>query len=57
MVVSALLNLDFDIERKLTQEFRMLGANVLISPSNARINGSGPAEVMSENEVLAALAA
>ncbi len=25
-VISALLNLDFDIERKLTQEFRMLGA-------------------------------
>ena len=32
MVVSALLNLEFDIEHKLTQEFRMLGANILVSP-------------------------
>ena len=30
-VVSALLNLDLDIERKLTQEFRALGANLVIS--------------------------
>jgi putative ABC transport system permease protein len=34
-VTSALLNLDLDIGRKLTQEFRMLGANLLISPSHA----------------------
>ena len=32
-VISALLNLQFDIERKLTQEFRILGANVVIAPS------------------------
>jgi putative ABC transport system permease protein len=31
-VISALLNLDFDIERKLTQEFRALGANLVIAP-------------------------
>lgn len=30
-VISGLLNLDLDIGRKLTQEFRMLGANVVIS--------------------------
>ncbi|HEV2221565.1 MAG TPA: ABC transporter permease [Candidatus Acidoferrales bacterium] len=30
-VVSALLNLDLDINHKLTQEFRSLGANVVIS--------------------------
>jgi len=30
-VISALLNLQFDIERKLTQEFRTLGANLVIS--------------------------
>ena len=34
-VVSALLNLDLDIERKLTQEFRALGANLVISSSRA----------------------
>src|SRR5580704_8928919 len=31
-VSSALLNLDLDIERKLTREFRTLGANVVIAP-------------------------
>jgi putative ABC transport system permease protein len=30
-VISALLNLQFDVERKLTQEFRLLGANLVIS--------------------------
>jgi putative ABC transport system permease protein len=56
MVVSALLNLEFDIERKLTQEFRMLGANALISPSNAaQATGIGPAELMSESDVSGAL--
>ena len=32
-VISALLNLQFDAERKLTQEFRVLGANVVIAPA------------------------
>jgi putative ABC transport system permease protein len=31
-VISALLNLQFDIERKLTQEFRTLGPNIVIAP-------------------------
>jgi putative ABC transport system permease protein len=35
-VISALLNLQFDIERKLTQEFRVLGANVVIAPAQTR---------------------
>jgi putative ABC transport system permease protein len=30
-VISALLNLQFDVQRKLTQEFRALGPNVVIS--------------------------
>ena len=34
-VISALLNLQFDVERKLTQEFRLLGANIVISPGNS----------------------
>src|SRR5580704_9552384 len=34
-VSSALLNLDLDIERKLTREFRTLGANVVIAPRQA----------------------
>ncbi|HEV2289057.1 MAG TPA: FtsX-like permease family protein [Candidatus Acidoferrales bacterium] len=34
-VISALLNLDLDINRKLSQEFRSLGANLIISASNA----------------------
>jgi putative ABC transport system permease protein len=54
-VISALLNLEFDIERKLTQEFRTLGANVVISPGRAAAV-SGPestaAALMDSSEVL-----
>src|ERR1700686_3512040 len=32
-VCSALLNVNLDAERKLTQEFRTLGANVVIAPA------------------------
>jgi putative ABC transport system permease protein len=39
-VISALLNLDIDIGSKLTQEFRTLGANVVIAPRQAQ--GSMP---------------
>jgi putative ABC transport system permease protein len=38
-VISALLNLDLDIGRKLTQEFRLLGANLVISSSRAADSG------------------
>jgi putative ABC transport system permease protein len=31
-VTSALINLEFDLEHKLTQEFRTLGANLVIAP-------------------------
>jgi putative ABC transport system permease protein len=31
-VISALINLDLGVERQLTQEFRTLGANVVVSP-------------------------
>jgi putative ABC transport system permease protein len=41
-VISALLNLDLDIGRKLTQEFRMLGANLVVSsPRGGGIAPSG----------------
>ena len=33
-VISALLNVQFDISRKLTQEFRLLGPNIVISSKN-----------------------
>ena len=41
-ICSALLNVNLDAERKLTQEFRTLGANVIVAP-NA---GSGEATLM-----------
>jgi putative ABC transport system permease protein len=54
-VISALLNLQFDIESKLTQEFRTLGANLVISPArDAQMIGS-PAEsaaLMNQDAVL-----
>ena len=34
-VISALLNLQLDIGRKLSQEFRSLGANIVIAPKPA----------------------
>lgn len=45
-VISALLNLDLDIGRKLTQEFRLLGANLVIS---SRAADSGLAQNSSES--------
>jgi putative ABC transport system permease protein len=42
-VISALLNLQFDIERKLTQEFRALGPNVTIGPRQAAQQGDAAA--------------
>lgn len=54
-VISALLNLEFDIEHKLTQEFRTLGANVVISPGRAaEASGasSTAAALMDSGEVL-----
>jgi putative ABC transport system permease protein len=39
-VISALLNLNLDVGCKLTQEFRTLGANVVIAPSQSQ--GSAP---------------
>jgi putative ABC transport system permease protein len=65
-VISALLNLDLDIGRKLTQEFRLLGANLVISsrgadsgiPENSSESAEAPvssssAALMDEQPVLA----
>jgi putative ABC transport system permease protein len=57
-VISALMNLDFDVERKLTQEFRSLGANVVVSATNI---ASGPQDantptLLDESQIAAALA-
>jgi putative ABC transport system permease protein len=58
-VISALLNLDLDLERKLTQEFRMLGANLVISSRRAAPMadaGAGSPALMDENAAESALA-
>ena len=58
-VISALLNLDLDLERKLTQEFRMLGANLVISSREAAPMadaGAGSPALMDENAAETALA-
>ena len=39
-VCSALVNLDLDAERKLTREFRVLGANVIVSPPRTAAGAS-----------------
>jgi putative ABC transport system permease protein len=60
-VISALLNLDLDVGSKLTQEFRSLGANVVIAPRqpqgstpgnrNVAVSLSAPG-LMNENAVV-----
>jgi putative ABC transport system permease protein len=58
MVISALLNLELDVERKLTQEFRMLGANLVISPGHdgqTQMPGAASSALMNESEVLPAI--
>lgn len=56
-VISALMNLDLDVEHKLTREFRSLGANVVISPAmnSAGSTGSAAPALMNENQVVAAI--
>lgn len=56
-VISALLNLDLGVQNKLTQEFRALGANVVISPATgaATQDGALPPSLMREDEVLPSL--
>lgn len=50
-VVSALLNLDLDISHKLTQEFRSLGANVVISAPQTVSATPGLPPLMDESVV------
>jgi len=62
-VISALLNLDLDVGSKLTQEFRTLGANVVVAPretegnapqqdaSSAAASSAGTAALMNESAV------
>jgi putative ABC transport system permease protein len=40
-ITSALLNLQIDAKRRLTTEFRSLGANVIIAPRTAAASGEG----------------
>src|SRR5271154_4861602 len=58
-VISALLNLQFDIERKLTEEFRALGPNVTISASaqGQDAAATAPATLMDQSFVARAVTA
>ncbi len=47
-VCSALINLQFDAERKLTREFRTLGANVIVSPPRGAASGEAEAALLDE---------
>ncbi len=50
-VISALLNLELDIGRKLSQEFRSLGANIVIAPEPSAQTGAGAAALLSGNQI------
>ncbi len=57
-VISALLNLDLGVQNKLAQEFRALGANIVISPAGgapAQISGAEVPSLMPQRDVLTAL--
>ena len=57
-VISALLNLDLGVQNKLTQEFRTLGANIVISPASgapAQISSAEAPSFMPAGDVLQAL--
>ncbi len=57
-VISALLNLDLGVQNKLTQEFRTLGANIVISPASgapAQISSAEVPSLMPQSDVLQAL--
>jgi putative ABC transport system permease protein len=57
-VISALLNLDLGVQNKLTQEFRTLGANIVISPASgapAQISGAEVPSLMPQHDVVEAL--
>jgi putative ABC transport system permease protein len=57
-VISALMNLDLDVEHKLTQEFRSLGANVIVSPaSGATTSLGGAPPLIDESKVASVLGA
>jgi putative ABC transport system permease protein len=54
-VVSALLNLSFDMQRKLSEEFKTLGANVVVAPPASVPSpdvGSATASLMDGNRVM-----
>jgi putative ABC transport system permease protein len=59
-VISALLNLQLDVERRLAQEFRTLGANLLIAPASGgqfADSGGAAATLMDEQGAMTAVAA
>ncbi|HKV26886.1 MAG TPA: FtsX-like permease family protein [Candidatus Acidoferrales bacterium] len=53
-VISALLNLDLNVNRKLTQEFRSLGANIVISSPQTSSATPGVPPLMDESIALKA---
>ncbi len=65
-VISALLNLQLDVERKLTQEFRQLGPNLVVTPGQSGPASedspqtvgptAGPPPLMSESRVMSQIA-
>jgi putative ABC transport system permease protein len=56
-VSSALLDLQFDAERKFTHEFRTLGANVIVSPASVAARAGDEAPVFGGEELQTILAA
>lgn len=57
-VVSSLLNLSFDVQTKLSQEFQTLGANIVIAPPAEAVSqdaGEATASLLDQNSVMSAV--
>jgi len=50
-VISALINLDLDVTHKLTQEFRSLGANLVISAPQTATSAPGAPSLIDESAI------
>src|SRR5947208_9557616 len=50
-VTAALLNLQVDAKRRLTTEFRALGANIVVAPPNTHDAGPSPAAILSDRVI------
>jgi putative ABC transport system permease protein len=50
-VTAALLNLQVDAKRRLTTEFRVMGANIVVAPRSVNDSGTSPTALLSDSVI------